>query len=121
MARLGDDVTEVLDYGPGQFRVLRHVRPKYPCRRCDAITQAPAPALPTPRGRAASGMLAHLLLSKYCDHLPLYRQSEIYARDGVDLDVSSLADQVGACTAVLSQLWRSQMPLVCGLLVLVRL
>jgi len=83
MTRLGEDVTEVLDYVPGRFRVLRHVRPKYACRRCDAITQAPAPALPTPRGRAAPGMLAHLLVSKYCDHLPLYRQSEIYARDGV--------------------------------------
>jgi transposase len=95
MGRLGEDVTEVLDYVPGRFRVLRHVRPKYACRRCDAITQAPAPALPTPRGRAAPAMLAHLLVSKYCDHLPLYRQSEIYARDGVDLDRSTLSDWVG--------------------------
>ena len=62
MARLGEDVTEALDYVPGCFRVIRHVRPKYACRRCDAITQAPAPALPTPRGRAAPGMLAHLLV-----------------------------------------------------------
>jgi transposase len=77
MARLGEDVTEVLNYLPGRFQVIRHVRPKYACRRCDAITQAPAPALPTPRGRAAPGMLAHLLVSKYADHLPLYRQSEI--------------------------------------------
>jgi transposase len=95
MARLGEDVTEILDYIPGRFRVIRHVRPKYACRRCDAITQAPAPALPTPRGRAAPGMLAHLLVSKYCDHLPLYRQSEIYARDGLDLDRSTLSDWVG--------------------------
>src|SRR5690349_7705618 len=71
------------------------MRPKYACRRCDAITQAPAPALPTPRGRAAPGMLAHLLVSKYCDHLPLYRQSQIYARDGLDLDRSTLSDWVG--------------------------
>ena len=85
----------VLDYVPGRFRVIRHVRPKYACRRCDAITQAPAPALPTPRGRAAPGMLAHLLVSKYCDHLPLYRQSQIYARDGLDLDRSTLSDWVG--------------------------
>jgi transposase len=91
MARLGEDVTEVLDYIPGRFRVIRHVRPKYACRRCDAITQAPAPSMPTPRGRAAPGMLAHLLVSKYCDHLPLYRQSEIYARDGLDLDRSTPA------------------------------
>jgi transposase len=74
MARLGEDVTEVLDYIPGRFRVIRHVRPKYACRHCDAITQAPAPALPTPRGRAAPGLLAHLLVSKYTDHLPLYRK-----------------------------------------------
>jgi transposase len=95
MARLGEDVTEVLDYVPGRFRVIRHVRPKYACRCCDAITQAPAPALPTPRGRAAPGMLAHLLVSKYADHLPLYRQSEIYAREGLDLDRSTLSDWVG--------------------------
>jgi transposase len=95
MAPLGEDVTEVLDYLPGRFQVIRHVRPKYACRRCEAITQAPAPALPTPRGRAAPGMLAHLLVSKYLDHLPLYRQSTIYARDGLDLDRSTLSDWVG--------------------------
>jgi transposase len=95
MARLGEDVTEVLDYIPGRFQVIRHVRPKYACRHCDAITQAAAPALPTPRGRAAPGLLAHLLVSKYTDHLPLYRQSEIYARDGLDLDRSTLSDWVG--------------------------
>jgi transposase len=95
MARLGEDVTEVLDYVPGRFQVIRHVRPKYACKACDAITQAPAPAMPTPRGRATPALLAHLLVSKFCDHLPLYRQSEIYARDGVDLDRSTLCDWVG--------------------------
>lgn len=95
MGRLGEDVTEVLDYLPGRFQVIRHVRPKYACRRCEAITQAPAPSLPTPRGRAAPGMLAHVLVSKYLDHLPLYRQSAIYARDGLDLDRSTLSDWVG--------------------------
>jgi transposase len=95
MARLGEDVTEVLDYVPGRFQVIRHVRPKYACKACDAITQAPAPALPTPRGRATPAMLAHLLVSKYCDHLPLYRQSNIYAREGMDLDRSTLCDWVG--------------------------
>jgi transposase len=78
MAKLGEDVTEVLDYVPGHFQVIRHVRPKYACNACDAITRAPAPAMPTPRGRATPSTLAHLLVSKYCDHLPLYRQSEIY-------------------------------------------
>ncbi len=77
---------------PGHFQVIRHVRPKYPC---DAITQAPAPAMPTPRGRAAPGLLSHLLVGKFCDHLPLYRQSEIYAREGLDLDRSTLSDWVG--------------------------
>jgi transposase len=95
MAKLGEDVTEVLDYVPGRFQVIRHVRPKYACKACDAITQAPAPAMPTPRGRATPATLAHLLVSKYCDHLPLYRQSEIYGRDGVDLDRSTLSDWVG--------------------------
>src|ERR1700723_1636432 len=95
MGKLGEDVTEVLDYVPGHFQVIRHVRPKYACCTCDAITQAPAPAMPTPRGRPPPAMLAHLLVSKYCDHLPLYRQSEIYARDGVDLDRSTLCDWVG--------------------------
>jgi transposase len=95
MAKLGEDVTEVLDYVPGHFQVIRHVRPKYACTACDAITQAPAPAMPTPRGRATPGTLAHLLVSKYCDHLPLYRQSEIFARDGLELDRSTLSDWVG--------------------------
>jgi transposase len=66
--RLGEDVTEVLDYVPGHFQVIRHIRPKYACGACDAITQAPAPAMPTPRGRATPGTLAHLLVAKYCDH-----------------------------------------------------
>ena len=95
MSKLGEDVTEVLDYVPGRFQVLRHVRPKYACKRCDRITQAPAPALPIPRGRPSAALLAHVLVAKYCDHLPLYRQSAIYARDGLDLDRSTLADWVG--------------------------
>ena len=102
MARLGEDVTEVLDYVPGRFQVIRHVRPKYACKACDAITQAPAPAMPTPRGRATPAMLGHLLVAKYCDHLPLYRQSEIYARAGVDLDRSTLCDWVGQAAWLLA-------------------
>ncbi len=95
MAKLGEDITEVLDYVPGHFQVIRHVRPKYACTACDAITQASAPAMPTPRGRATPATLAHLLVSKYCDHLPLYRQSEIYAREGLEIDRSTLGDWVG--------------------------
>ena len=108
MARLGEDVTEVLDYVPGHFQVIRHVRPKYACTACDAITQAPAAAMPTPRGRATPAMLAHLLVAKYCDHLPLYRQSEIYAREGLDLDRSTLCDWVGQAA------WLLQ-PIVAGI------
>jgi transposase len=108
MGRLGEDVTEVLDYVPGHFRVLRHVRPKYACTACDAITQAPAAAMPTPRGRATPATLAHVLVSKYCDHLPLYRQSEIYARDGLDLDRSTLCDWVGQAAWLLD-------PIVAGI------
>ena len=80
MSKLGEDVTEVLDYVPGRFRVIRHFRPKYACKACDAITHAPAPAMPTPRGRVTPAMLAHLLVSKYCDHLPLYRPRSRWPR-----------------------------------------
>jgi transposase len=127
MAKLGEDVTEVLDYIPGRFRVIRHVRPKYACKACDAITQAPAPAMPTPRGRATPATLAHLLVSKYCDHLPLYRQSEIYARDGLDLDRSTLCDWVGQAAWLLQPIvdgirrcrcsrrdWDGRRPAGCG-------
>lgn len=79
---LGEDVTEVLDWVPGRFRVVRHVRPKCSCRRCEAIAQAPVPSLPIRRGRAGPGLLAHVLVSKYADHAPLYRQAEILAREG---------------------------------------
>ena len=92
---LGEDVTEVLDYVPGSFRVTRHVRPKLSCRGCEAIAQAPAPSLPIHRRLAGPGLLAHVLVAKYADHLPLYRQAEIYARAGIDLDRSTLADWVG--------------------------
>ena len=92
---LGEDVTEVLDYVPGSFRVIRHVRPKLSCRGCESIAQAPAPSLPIHRGLASPALLAHVLVAKYCDHLPLYRQAEIYARAGVELDRSTMADWVG--------------------------
>jgi transposase len=92
---LGEDVTEILDYVPGSFRVIRHIRPKLSCRRCETIAQAPAPSLPIRRGRAGAGLLAHVLVAKYADHLPLHRQAEIYAREDIDLPRSTLADMVG--------------------------
>ncbi len=104
LRRLGEDVTEVLDYIPASFRVVRHVRPKFSCRQCETITQAPAPSLPIRRGRAGPGLLAHVLVAKFCDHLPLYRQAEIYAREGVELERSTLADWVGQSAALLRPL-----------------
>ena len=101
---LGEDVSERLEYVPSHFRVIRHVRPKRACGRCDRIVQAPAPSRPIARGLAGPGLLAHVLVSKYADHLPLYRQSEIYARAGVDLPRSTLAGWVGEAAALLRPL-----------------
>jgi transposase len=104
LRRMGEDVTESLEYVPASFRVIRHVRPKLSCRACDAIVQAPMPSMPIERGRPGPGLLAHVLVAKYADHLPLYRQSEIYAREGVDLCRSTLADWVGRSAALLQPL-----------------
>jgi transposase len=104
MGALGEDVTEVLEYIPGRFKVVRHVRPKLACKSCDAISQAPAPSLPVPRGRAGPGLLAHVLVSKFADHLPLYRQSAIYSREGLELSRSTLADWVGQTSWLLQPL-----------------
>jgi transposase len=101
---LGEDVSEILEYVPGRYQVIRHVRPKLSCALCQKIVQAPAPSRPIARGLAGPGFLAHVLVSKYCDHLPLYRQCQIYARDGLDLDRSTLADWVGDSSALLMPL-----------------
>lgn len=93
--RIGDTVSEVLDYVPARLRVIRICRPRYGCRACGTIHQAPAPERPIAKGLATPGLLAHVLVSKYCDHLPLYRQSQIFARHGVELDRSTLANWVG--------------------------
>ena len=104
MRKLGEDVTEVLDYVPASFKVIRHVRPKLSCRACETILQMPMPSLPIERGKPGPGLLAHVLVAKYADHLPLYRQSGIYAREGVGLERSTLADWVGRSTALLDPL-----------------
>lgn len=101
---LGEDVSEMLEYVPGRYQVIRHVRPKLSCAVCQKIVQAPAPSRPIARGLAGPGFLAHVLVSKYCDHLPLYRQCQIYAREGLDLDRSTLADWVGGASALLEPL-----------------
>jgi transposase len=101
---LGEDVSEVLEYVPTRFKVIRTVRPKLSCACCSRIVQEPAPNRPIDKGLAGPGLLAHVLVSKYADHLPLYRQSEIYARSGIDLDRSTLADWVGGATRILRPL-----------------
>ena len=104
LRKLGEDVSEMLEYVPASFKVIRHVRPKLSCTKCDVIVEAPAPSRPIERGLTGPGLLAHVLVAKYADHLPLYRQSEIYAREGVDLDRSTLADWVGASSQLLAPL-----------------
>ncbi len=101
---LGEDVSEMLELEPVRFKVLRVVRPKLACASCDTIVQAPAPPRPIERGMAGPGLLAHVLVGKYGDHVPLYRQAEIYAREGVDLNRSLLAQWVGQTTALLAPL-----------------
>jgi transposase len=104
LKQLGEDVSETLEYVPEHFKVIRQVRPKLACACCDKIVQAEAASRPIARGMAGPGLLAHVLVSKYCDHLPLYRQSEIYAREGVELDRSTMAEWVGGCSRLLEPL-----------------
>jgi transposase len=95
LRKVGESVTEVLRYVPGHFEVDRHVRPACSCRKCETMMQAPMPELPIPRGMVDASFLAHIVVAKFCDHLPLYRQAEIYARLGLDLDRSQLAEWLG--------------------------
>jgi len=101
---MGEDVSEVLEYVPEHWKVHRHVRPKYSCASCETVIQASAPSRPIERSYAGPGLLAHVLVSKYCDHLPLYRQSQIYARSGLELDRATLADWVGALSSLVDPL-----------------
>ena len=101
---LGEEVSEMLEYIPASFKVIRHVRPKLACARCDHIAQAEAPSRPIARGFAGPALLAHVLVGKFCDHLPLYRQSTIFARSGLSLERSLRADWVGQCHTRLSPL-----------------
>jgi transposase len=104
LRKLGEDVSEVLKRIPSRFQVIRHVRVKLACACCDRIVQTAAPSRPIERGLAGPGLLAHVLVSKYGDHLPLYRQSEIYAREGLELDRSTLADWVGGTSRLFEPL-----------------
>ena len=104
LSKLGEDITETLEVVPRQWKVIQTVREKFSCRECEKITQPPAPFHVTPRGFAGPNLLAMILFEKFGQHQPLNRQSERYRREGIDLSVSTLADQVGACTTVLQPL-----------------
>ena len=104
LRQFGEDVSEQLERIPASFKVIRHVRPKFACPGCESVVEAPAPARPIDRGLPGPALLAHVLVSKYADHQPLYRQSQIYAREGVDLDRSTLAGWVGAASELLTPL-----------------
>jgi transposase len=104
LAKLGEDITATLEVVPRQWKVIQTVREKFTCRRCEAITQPPAPFHPIARARAGASLLAMILYAKFGEHQPLNRQSASYAREGIDLDTSTLADWVGACAATLMPL-----------------
>jgi len=105
LSKLGEDITETLEVVPRQWKVIQTVREKFSCRACETITQPPAPFHVTPRGFAGPNLLAMILFEKFGQHQPLNRQSERYAREGIALSVSTLADQVGACAAALQPLF----------------
>src|SRR5882757_11578113 len=104
LLKLGEDITETLEVIPRQWKVIQTVREKFSCRTCETITQPPAPFHVTPRGFAGPNLLAMILFEKFGQHQPLNRQSERYRREGIDLSLSTLADQVGACAAALQPL-----------------
>ena len=101
---VGESVTEVLEYIPGRFEVVRHVRPACSCRKCEAMAQAPMPELPIPRGMAGASFLAHIAIAKFCDHIPLYRQAEIDRRAGIDIDRGQRAEWLGHVAWLLTPL-----------------
>lgn len=107
LRKVGEAVTEVLEYVPSSFKVIEYVRPAVSCRACETMMQAPSPSLPIERGRPGPGLLAHVAVAKYVDALPLHRQTEIYLRQGVDLDRSTLADWVGSMAALTEPLVKS--------------
>jgi len=102
LRKLGEDISEMLEYMPASFFVIRHVRPKMSCRKCSCVVQAPAPQRVIDRGLPGPGLLAHVITAKFADHTPLYRQSQIFAREGVELERSILARWVGEAAALLA-------------------
>ena len=104
LRQIGQDVADQLEYVPGRFKVIRHVRPKFACVRCEGIFQALAPSRPIARGLPGPALLAHVMAAKYCDHTPLYRQSSIYAREGVDIERSTMVGWVDHGDALMDPL-----------------
>ncbi len=104
LQRIGEDVAEKLDYTPGLFTVERHIRGKWVCKKCETLTQAPVPAHVIDKGMASTGLLAQVLVAKYADHLPLYRQEKIFERAGMKLARSTMAEWVGVCGVQLQPL-----------------
>jgi len=105
LSKIGEDITETLDVVPRQWFVTEHVREKFSCRACEKIAQPPAPFHAIARGFAGPSLLAMILVDKYANHQPLNRQSEQYEREGIELPLSTMADHVGACAAVLMPLY----------------
>jgi transposase len=102
--KLGEVISKTLECEPRRWKIIEHVREKFSCRDCEAITEAPAPSHPIPRGFAGPSLLAMVLVNKFLLHQPLNRQSKTYAREGIEIDVSTLADRVGACVVALEPL-----------------
>ena len=102
--KIADDISESLEYIPASFKVIRHIRPRCACINCEKIVQAYPASKPIAKGMAGPGLLAHILVQKYCNHLPFYRQSEIYAREDIELSRSTMASWAGQCAALLAPL-----------------
>jgi transposase len=102
--KLGEVISKTLECEPRRWKIIEHVREKFSCRDCEAITEAPAPSHPIPRGFAGPSLLAMVLVNKFLLHQPLNRQSKTFAREGIEIDVSTLADRVGACVVALDPL-----------------
>ena len=100
--KISEDISETLEYIPARFKVIRHIRPRCKCIQCSQIVQAYAPSKAIDKGNAGAGLLAHVLVSKYCDHLPLYRQSQIYERENISLSTSTLCGWIGSCANLLA-------------------
>ena len=103
--KISDDISEVLEYVPASFKVIRQIRPRCACINCDHIVQAPAPGNTIDKGKAGPGLLAHVIIQKYLNHLPLYRQSQIYEREGIEIARSTMGGWVGGCARLLEPLW----------------